>query len=167
MNPIQAMIQELQQEAQTTRKLLSTVPNDKLTWKPHEKSMTLGQLANHVASIPARVSSMLTTDSMDVSKASFTPPQATSRDEILNALEVSVAQAVETLEGWDSAKVAAPWTLLKGEQVVFTMPRVGAARSILMNHIYHHRGQLTVYLRLLDVPLPVTYGRSADVNPFA
>ena len=166
-NSIQALINELEQESKATRKLLEIVPAEKLTWKPHEKSMSLGQLATHVASIPGRVSTMLSTDGMDVSQAKFTPPQPASKEEMLQGFETSIAQAAQTLEVWDAAKAAGQWTMSKGDQVMMSLRRVGAVRSILLNHLYHHRGQLTVYLRLLDVPLPVTYGRSADTNPFA
>jgi len=164
---IQAFIQELEQEAKTTQKLLEKLPADKLTWKPHEKSMSAGQLALHVATIPGRVSTMLSSDGMDVSEAKFGPPQPASKEEILQAFEASIAQAGKTLELWDVEKAAGEWTFLKGDQVVMSLPRTGGVRTILLNHLYHHRGQLTVYLRLMDVLLPVTYGRSADTNPFA
>jgi uncharacterized damage-inducible protein DinB len=167
MDNIQNMIQELEQEGATTKRLLDVVPAGKLEWRPHNKSMSLGQLAMHVASIPGGVARLLTGDSFDATKANFHPPQPESKEAILEAFEAAISSAKQELGTWDSKKAVAPWTLTKGEQPVFTLPRAGVARTIMLNHWYHHRGQLTVYLRLLDVPLPVTYGRSADTNPFA
>jgi uncharacterized damage-inducible protein DinB len=166
MDFIQNMIQELEQESQATRRLLECVPEDKLTWKPHASSMTLGQLAQHVASIPAGISGLLKMDGFDAQKASFTPPQPESTKEVLAAFEAAIPTAKELLSSWDEATALSKWSLTHGEKEVFSMPRMSVARTVMMNHLYHHRGQLTVYLRLLDVPLPVTYGRSADTNPF-
>jgi uncharacterized damage-inducible protein DinB len=160
------MIQELEQESQATRRLLESVPNDKLAWKPHTKSMTLGQLANHVASLPGGISTMLSMDRFDAKTASFTPAQPESMNEVFTAFDQSLRVAKELFSNWDESKATSSWQLTFGEKEIFTLPRIGVARTVMMNHLYHHRGQLTVYLRLLDVPLPVTYGRSADVNPF-
>jgi uncharacterized damage-inducible protein DinB len=167
MDAIKGMIHELEQEAKTTRALLELVPSDKLFWKPHQRLMSLGQLALHVATLPGNVSTMASGEGFDVTKASFTPPQPETKEQILAAFEESVSNANKVLEGWDQNKAAAPWKLSKGDQTVFTIPRMGVIRTILLNHWYHHRGQLTVFLRLLDLSLPVTYGRSGDVNPFA
>ncbi len=167
MDRVQGMIQELEQEAVSLRRLLKLVPSDHLEWRPHQKSMSLGQLAMHVASIPGSVSNLLLTDGFDATKANFAPPQPKTTDEILTSLETGLSRAKQVLGDWDQQKADFPWRLSKGEQEIFTIPRAGVARTILLNHWYHHRGQLTVYLRLLDIPLPVTYGRSADMNPFA
>lgn len=165
MDIIQSFIQELQQETQATRKLFSVIPDDKLTWKPHEKSMTLGQLAIHIASLPARISQIASGDSIDARNARFQPPQPESREEIVKTLESSIHDAAETLQQWDSSKASGVWRFTNGEKEIFAMPRSAVIRTILLNHLYHHRGQLTVYLRLLDVLLPITYGRSADTSP--
>jgi uncharacterized damage-inducible protein DinB len=162
-----AFIAELEQETPSTRRLLERVPGDRLGWQPHPKSMTLGQLALHVANIPGAITRLARLDGMDAATASFTPAQPQSAEELLPALEAGVAEARSFLEGLDDSAAAAPWRLSFGEREVFTVPRMGMLRTIMLNHWYHHRGQLAVYLRLLDVPVPATYGRSADENPFA
>lgn len=166
MNPMQILASELEQESKATRRLLELVPNDRLGWKPHEKSMTLGQLALHIAGIPARISNMMLGDGFDTKKASFAPPMPSSASEILTTFEHGLEEAKKIMAGFSAEQSLAPWKLTSGEKELWTLPRVGVARGMLLNHWYHHRGQLTVYLRLLDVPLPVTYGRSADTNPF-
>lgn len=156
---------ELEQEAKTTRRVLERVPADKLSWKPHPKSMSLGQLALHVASTPGNVA-MLAAANVDT-PPSFQQAEATSSVELLSALETSVATAKRSLAGWDDAKMMENWSLSANGKAVMAMPRMGLLRAIMLNHWYHHRGQLTVYLRLLGVPLPSVYGPSADENPFA
>jgi uncharacterized damage-inducible protein DinB len=160
------LVGELEREAQTTRRVLERVPNDKLTWKPHAKSMTLRQLAQHVATIPGGISGMARLDSFDVEKFSE-PPQLESTAAIVAAFDESVAQAKTNLAATDDAAMMANWSFNMGGKPIMTIPRIGVYRSILFNHLYHHRGQLTVYLRLLDVPVPSIYGPSADENPFA
>jgi uncharacterized damage-inducible protein DinB len=167
MNSTQSLIRELEQEAATTRRLLAIVPTEKLEWAPHAKSMTLGQLAMHIANIPGNVTKMIHSDGMDVRNAKFAPPQPKSTEEIVSSFDSAMENALEILKSWDEVHAGGPWRMSKGEEEVFTLPRTAVARTIMLNHWYHHRGQLTVYLRLLDVPLPVTYGRSADTNPFA
>jgi uncharacterized damage-inducible protein DinB len=150
-----------------TKRLLDCVPAENLTWKPHAKSMTLGQLAGHIAAIPGRISSMAQQDSFDVMKASFVAPQPNSLAEILASYEQSVRDADQTLQRMTEEHAAGTFRLMKGDRELFSQPRSGVLRSIMLNHWYHHRGQLSVYLRLLEVPLPVIYGRSADTDPFA
>jgi uncharacterized damage-inducible protein DinB len=163
---LQDMVAEIQQEAVTTRKVLERMPQDRLTWQPHEKSMTLGQLGMHIATIPGSISGLAKLDGFDAANANFTPPQPVSVEEVIGALNVSVAQACAFVESLTPEQAAAPWCLSAGGKEVFTIPRVAMMRSIMLNHWYHHRGQLSVYLRLLDVPIPVIYGRSADESPF-
>lgn len=161
------MLNELHQEAATTKHLLERVPGDRLSWTPHPKSMSLGQLALHVARIPGDLTHLAHLDEFDAAAANFDPPIPASREEILAALDESVSTAAEYLERLTPEAAGGGWRLtLRGNEVL-TMPRAGLLRSLLLNHWYHHRGQLTVYLRLLDVPIPVIYGRSADENPFA
>ena len=160
------LISELEREAKTTRRVLERVPDAKLTWKPHVKSMTLGRLAQHVATIPGNMSGMARLDSYDVEKFSE-PPALESTAAILAAFEESVAQAKTDLAATDDAAMMKDWSFNMGGKPIMTVPRIGVYRSILLNHLYHHRGQLTVYLRLLDVPVPSIYGPSADENPFA
>ena len=160
------LIMELEREAKTTRRVLERVPEDKLTWKPHTKSMSLGRLAQHVATIPGFISGMAKLDSFDVEKFSQ-PPELTSTTAILAAFEESVAQAKTDLGATGDAAMMANWSFVRGGHPIMTLPRIGVYRAILLNHLYHHRGQLSVYLRLLDVPVPSIYGPSADENPFA
>ena len=160
------MLNEFRQEVATTKRVLDRVPEQKLAWKPHPKSMTLGQLASHIASVPGNVARILQQDSFDVNHGNFVPPQPRSKQEVLTTFERSVQDAEQCLENMTDDRARANWRLLRGDQELMSMPRVGFARSVMMNHWYHHRGQLSVYLRLLDVPLPVIYGPSADENPF-
>jgi uncharacterized damage-inducible protein DinB len=164
---IDSMLNELRQEATTTRRVLERVPEEKLSWKPHPKSMSLGQLSLHIASIPGNLVGLAQLDEFDASQANFTPPEASSVNEILTALDNSLKTAEHYFSGLDDKTAAGNWKLTLGEKEVFTVPRIGMLRSIMLNHWYHHRGQLAVYLRLLEVPVPVIYGRSADENPFA
>ena len=164
---VTSMLLELRAEAAITKRLLDRVPADKLTWKPHPKSMTLGQLAGHIAAIPGRIASMAQQESFDVLKGSFVPPQPKSLEEILTTFEQEVRNAEQILQGMTEERLAGTFRLMKGDRELFNQPRSGVLRTIMLNHWYHHRGQLSVYLRLLEVPLPVIYGRSADTDPFA
>ena len=161
-----ALLQELEQEAQTTRRVLERVPDSGLAWKPHEKSMTLGQLALHVATTPGGVAEIAAKPGMD-SAPSFVQPAAQSAAELIPALDASVARAKALVGAMDDEAMMATWTLSNDGKVLMAMPRVAVLRSIMLNHWYHHRGQLSVYLRQLNVPLPSIYGPSADENPFA
>jgi len=160
------MLNEFRQEVATTRRMLERVPEQKLSWKPHAKSMTLGQLASHIASVPGGVARILQQDSFDVNQGTFVPAQPKSMQEVLTVFEQSVRDAEQCLQNMTDDRAPSNWRLLRGDRELMTLPRVGFARSIMMNHWYHHRGQLSVYLRLLDVPLPVIYGPSADESPF-
>lgn len=162
---IDGLLQELQQEAQTTRRVLERVPDAHLGWKPHAKSMTLGQLAMHVATTPGGVAEIATQPFIELPE--FNQPAATRAADLVPALEESVAKANTLLRGMDDAALAATWKVMNGGQEVMAMPRGGVLRTIMLNHWYHHRGQLSVYLRLLGVPVPSIYGPSADENPFA
>lgn len=159
------LIQELETEAATTRRVLERVPQDQLQWKPAEKSRTLGQLALHIATTPGGVASLASTTPAQF--PGFGPdPSPGSTGEIVAALEASVAQAKQIVAGFDDEAMTATWTLMGGDQVIMAVPRVAFLRSIMLNHWYHHRGQLSVYLRELGVPLPSIYGPSADESPF-
>lgn len=166
-NVVTPMLHEFRSEVAITKRVLDRVPADKLLWKPHTKSMTLGQLAGHIAAIPGRISRMAQQDSFDVLKGSFVPPQPDSLEEILSTLEQGVRDAEQILLGMTEEQLAGTFRLMKGDRELFRQPRSGILRTIMLNHWYHHRGQLSVYLRLLEVPLPVIYGRSADTDPFA
>jgi len=164
---LEPMLNELRSETATTRRVLERVPGDKLSWKPHQKSMSLGQLALHVASIPSQVAGLAELEEFDASQANFDPPETNSVEEILAALDVSLRTAEDYVASLDEKTATANWRLTSRGKEVFTVPRAGLLRTIMLNHWYHHRGQLSVYLRLLEVPVPAIYGRSADENPFA
>jgi uncharacterized damage-inducible protein DinB len=165
MTIAQALLAELDQEAGTTRRVLERVPQAHLTWKPHRKSMSLGQLALHIAVVPGNVAELVARDSVEAPQ--FIHPEASTSGELIPALEASLAKAKQHLRGLDDAAMGATWRMTRDGREVLAMPRVAFARSIMLNHWYHHRGQLSVYLRELDVPLPSIYGPTADENPFA
>jgi uncharacterized damage-inducible protein DinB len=164
MSPVAA---EFREEAATTKRVLGRVPEEKLEWRPHVKSMTLGQLAWHVAVVPGSLAKIVVQDGFDVSQGSFTPPQPKSTVEILNAFEESIRNAEQCLQNMTDQQAVAQWRLSNKDRELMCRPRIEIVRTIMLNHWYHHRGQLSVYLRLLNVPLPVIYGPSADENPFA
>jgi uncharacterized damage-inducible protein DinB len=159
------MLSEFQQEAATTKRLLERVPGDQLAWKPHSKSMSLGQLAMHIATIPSGMCRMAQLDGFDLSKANPNPREATSTEELLDALDKSIEAASDYIGTLTPEAASGAWRLSANGREIFTIPRAGMLRSLMLNHWYHHRGQLSVYLRLLDVPLPIIYGRSADESP--
>ena len=165
MRMIEPLLLELDRECSSTRKCLERLPADKPTWKPHEKSMSLGQLAGHVATIPGWIGGALLADGYDFSTEMDRPPLDTP-ERIVAAFDESVKQAKAAMARLDDAKAMGEWTFRNKGQAVFAMPRLALVRTILLNHSYHHRGQLTVYMRLLDVPVPAIYGPSADDNPF-
>jgi uncharacterized damage-inducible protein DinB len=164
MSLAQSFLQELEAEAQITRRLLERVPQAHLGWKPHQKSMTLGQLARHVATTPGGVAEEVAKPAMEV--PSFEQPSVTHASELLPLLDESVARAHAVLSPMDDVALATIWRVVDGDRELLAMPRAAFVRSIMLNHWYHHRGQLSVYLRQLNVPLPSIYGPSADENPF-
>jgi uncharacterized damage-inducible protein DinB len=161
------MLNEFREEAAVTKRVLERVPADKLSWKPHAKSMSLGQLAFHIATVPGALARITQQDGFDVSQGSFDPPSPKTVEEIHAAFEQSVRGVEEYLKGMTEQTAQGNWRLMLGEKELFSKSRIGVLRSIMLNHWYHHRGQLSVYLRLLDVPVPMIYGASADENPFA
>jgi uncharacterized damage-inducible protein DinB len=166
MRIVDSILAELDQEAATTRRILERVPDDKLSWTPHPKSMTLGQLALHIAQVPGTIAGFVAEPVFEMS-GGFKQPAATSKTELMSALEQSLAKAKQILNGLDDATITSTWSMRAGGKTIMSMPRLAVVRSILLNHWYHHRGQLSVYLRSLDVPLPSIYGPTADENPFA
>ncbi len=164
---LEPMLSEIREEAAITKQVLERVPADKLSWKPHRKSMSLGQLAVHIATIPGNLSKLAQLEEFDISQGNFDPPAPNNAKEILTALDASLKAAEEYLGGVSESAAMGNWRLTSKGKEVFTIPRVGLLRTIMLNHWYHHRGQLSVYLRLLEVPVPVIYGQSADENPFA
>jgi len=165
MSMTEALLNELDREAQTTRRVLERVPNDRLGWKPHDKSMSLGQLALHVATIPGGIAQAVQQSPMPLPP--FQQASATNAAELVPALDASVAKAKEILRTMDDAALARTWRVVDGDREVLALPVAAVLRSIMLNHWYHHRGQLSVYLRQVGVPVPSIYGPSADENPFA
>jgi uncharacterized damage-inducible protein DinB len=166
MKMIDALLAELEQEAVTTRRVLERIPQAHLSWRPHPKSMSLGQLALHVATVPGDVAELAAIDTISEPPA-FVQPEATTTDELVPSLTYSVAKAKRALGGFDDGRMTATWRLQSGGRDIMAMPRVAFVRAIMLNHWYHHRGQLLVYLRLLDQSVPSVYGPTADENPFA
>ena len=165
MKIIDGLLAELEQEAETTRRVLERIPQAHLSWKPHPKSMSLGQLALHVATVPGNVAELAAKDTIPNPPA-FVQPEAVSAAELVPSLKESVAKAKRALGGFDDARMGALWRMQSGGRDIMAMPRVAFVRAIMLNHWYHHRGQLLVYLRLLNQPVPSVYGPTADENPF-
>lgn len=164
-----AFLPEFDNEMQRTRKCLERVPEGKFDWRPHEKSMPLGRLASHLADIPNYGTATLTLDSLD-----FAPPggeprktaQHSTRQALLDAFDRNVAGVRAQIEKASDEHLTKPWSLLRGGQTIFTLPRTAVLRNFMMSHLIHHRAQLGVYLRLNDVPVPAVYGPSADEQAF-
>lgn len=153
---------ELEHEARTTRTILERLPDDKFEWKPHEKSMTLGRLAGHVIEMIGWTGSTLTTDGIDFAAMNYEPKVYTTTASMLEDFDKNVAEALSILSSVDDAEMFKTWFMRNGDTLYFEMPKVAVMRSFVMNHIIHHRGQLSVFIRLLDIPVPSIYGPSAD-----
>jgi uncharacterized damage-inducible protein DinB len=160
-----SILAEMDQEAEITNRLFNVIPEDKLGWRPHPKAKTLGALAMHIATIPASVAEL---GDLDVKELGDFPAdiEPSSRAQIVDAFAESLKRGKEIVAATDDARAVAEWKLVKDGQTVFAAPRMGFWRTVLLNHNYHHRGQLSA-LRELDIPLPSIYGASADTNPFA
>ena len=157
----ESLLPEYDHEMITTRKTLERLPDDKLSWQPHEKSMTLGRLAGHVAEIPQWAVVTLQAHTFDV-EPQYKPYVATSTAAVLEKFDKDVAEARQLLAATSDEAMFKIWTLTSGGKAVFEMPRIGVLRNMVMNHMIHHRAQFGVYLRLLDIPVPGAYGPSAD-----
>jgi uncharacterized damage-inducible protein DinB len=160
----QPLIAELEQEASATRRVLERIPEEKLDWRPHPKSWTLGQLALHIAQIPDTVSQLARQNVTTAPSFQQAPPK--SKAEVLKAQDASIERGKAALERWTDADMMEEWSLSVNGDTKMALPRLGLLRAIMFNHLYHHRGQLLVYLRLLGEPVPAVYGVSADENPF-
>jgi len=166
MAMVDALLAELEMESQTTARVLERIPQAHLSWRPHPKSMSLGQLALHVATIPGNVAELGSIDTVP-ELPQFIQAEAATAAELVPALRASVAKAQQQLGGFDDAKMGATWRMMMNGKEVMAMPRVAFVRAIMLNHWYHHRGQLLVYLRLLNQSVPSVYGPTADEDPFA
>ncbi|MEQ1759160.1 MAG: DinB family protein [Vicinamibacterales bacterium] len=162
---VDALLPELDHEIAVTRKLLERVPDDRSDWKPHIKSYSLGQLATHVANLPHWGVITISQAELDMDGAGVAAVAA-SRAALLAAFDEKSTAFRAALTGRTDAELMVPWTLKQSGKIIFSMPKAAVLRSFVMNHLIHHRGQLSVYLRQLDVPLPSIYGPSADENPF-
>jgi uncharacterized damage-inducible protein DinB len=161
-NLIDPILAELTHEMATTRRLLERAPDTKFGWKPHDKSMTLGRLTGHIAELPGWIATIVDKPGFDFAGGEYKPFAPTSTTDLLTTFDKHVAVAAEALKPLTDTALMESWRLTKQGQLIMEMPRIGVARTLLLNHIIHHRGQLSVYLRLLNVPLPSIYGPSAD-----
>ena len=161
MSMIQTFLKELEGEAATTRKILSIVPDDKYQWKPHEKSMTIQQLATHIAELPTWVPMTLNTSELDFATSPYTQKKIDNTKNLLELFENSLVECRAALLNAREEQLSEPWTLRNGEQIYSTDPKQDVIR-MAFSQIIHHRAQLGVYLRLLNIPIPGSYGPSAD-----
>jgi uncharacterized damage-inducible protein DinB len=157
-----ALIGELQHEAAVTRKILERIPADKFDYKPHERSMAMGRLAVHVAEMTGWVIETVTKTELDFATMDYKPFAPQSTEELVAFLDKVGGEAIEALKNTSDEAMMESWSLRNGEQVYFTMPRIQVLRGMVFNHIVHHRGQLSVYMRLNEIPVPEIYGPSAD-----
>jgi len=157
-----AYLAELEHEAKVAREVLSRVPADKFDWKPHEKSMSFGKLASHIAEMVGWTGPTLQHPELDFSKMDYKPFEPKTTEELLEYFDKNLAEAADVLRNTTDEQFMESWTMRNGETVYFTMPKIAVMRSFVMNHIVHHRGQLSVYLRLNDIAVPSMYGPSAD-----
>jgi uncharacterized damage-inducible protein DinB len=164
---VDIILMELEEEAKRTQRVLERIPEDKLTWKPHPKSFSLGQLAMHIAG-QGSLAQIAIKEVHEIPVQTLqAPPEPKNRKEILDTFARGTASAKEILAKLDDATLASTWTGQVNGKTILSLPRAGFIRMVMLNHTYHHRGQLSVYLRLLDVAVPSIYGPSADENPFA
>ena len=161
MTIIEILLKEFEQEAQATRKFLKLVPEDKFDWRPHPKSMNLQQLTTHIAELPAWVTMAITTDGLDFGAVPYEPSKIDNSADLLEFFETSYADGLAHLQAFDEAELGKQWVLRNGEQILADMNKYETIRVALTQTI-HHRAQLGVFLRLLNIPIPGTYGPSAD-----
>ena len=161
------LLPEFDHEFGETRKALERVPEDRLDWKPHDKSFSLGRLAGHLAELPEWMGPTVNLDVLDFDEMEYTPFEPSSRDELLARFDGAVAEARETLAATSSETMMENWSMKYGGEITMTMPKAAVIRSFILNHNVHHRAQLGVYLRLLDVPVPGHYGPTADEQEMA
>lgn len=162
MTMTDALVIEFEHEVETTRRLLERLPDDKLDWRPHEKSFTARHLASHIVDCLRWTDSIVTGDELDMDPATYQPFQAASVDDLLKAFDDQAAECKQALAGIDDAEMLQPWRLKLMGKVRFERPKVAVLRDMTLSHLIHHRGQLTVYLRLMNVPVPGSYGPTAD-----
>lgn len=162
MSKRDSFIEKIKREANNTKKMLERVPEEKFGWKPHEKSMSLKSLAIHIASLSGLPATIAETDTLDLAANGIPRPEINSNQDLVNFFDQGVTNAVEALKQIDDSDLTATWTMRKGDFVIIQAPREFALQTMALDHMIHHRGQLSVYLRLLDVPVPGMFGPSAD-----
>lgn len=153
---------ELEHEAISTRKIIERLPPDKFDWKPHDKSMTLSRLAGHIIEMISWTGPTINQDGIDFATMNYEPKVYTTTASMVEDFDKNVADALSVLSNVDDAELFKTWFMRNGETLYFEMPKIAVMRSFVMNHIIHHRGQLSVFIRLLDIPVPEIYGPSAD-----
>jgi len=156
------LLPEFDHEVSTTRKVLERVPENQWDWTPHEKSMKMGRLACHVAEMPMFATSIAKSDAMDFAKGDYKAIEAANRQKLLDAFDKNTSEARAAIAGMSNEDLMKSWSLLNDGKALLSMPKVAVLRSFMMNHLIHHRGQLSVYLRLTNTPVPSIYGPSAD-----
>ncbi len=166
MSIAKGLLAEFDMETANTRRTLERLPEDKLDFSPDPKSMKLGRLAGHIAEMTGWAALTLTTDELDFAAGNSAPAVATSREQLVELADKNAQAARAAIAAASDADFMKPWTLRAGDQIFFTMPKIAVIRGMVMNHIIHHRGQLTVYYRMTGVPVPALYGPSADENSF-
>lgn len=165
MSIVQSLLPEFDQEMATTRRVLERVPEDKLGFKPDEKSMSMARLAGHVAEMAGWVPNIVANDALDFAASGYTPMEMTSSQSLLAAFDKIITDARAALAGASDEQLMGNWSMRNGDTVFMTMPRIAAIRMLVMSHPIHHRGQLSVYLRLVGAKVPSIYGPSADEGP--
>ncbi|HQF43884.1 MAG TPA: DinB family protein [Ignavibacteriaceae bacterium] len=162
MTLTKALISEIEHEAVNTKKMLERVPADKFDWQPHPKSMTLKQLATHIANLSRRTSQIVTTKNLDLADSSIKKPEINNTQDLLKELEEGTKQSIDALKSVTDKDLNENWIMRRGDHIIINMTKAAAIRNMGLSHLYHHRAQLGVYLRLLDIPVPGMYGQSAD-----
>lgn len=162
MSITQALIKEIEQESKSTRSLLERIPADKYDWKPHEKSMSMKSLAKHIADLAGMTAAAVKTEFLDFMESNGPKVEINSNEDLLNHFDQGTKATLDALNSINDANLDEIWTMRAGDHIIMEAPRKAAIRSMGLNHLYHHRAQLGVYLRLLDVSIPGMYGPSAD-----
>ncbi|MGB4775819.1 MAG: DinB family protein [Daejeonella sp.] len=162
MNLIEYLVTELEEEGAKTRKMLMLVPFENVAWKPHVKSMSIGHLSAHIAEIPSWINITIDTPELDFATMNYTAPKISSNTELIAFFDSTLQKAVDQLKVTSEETLEDPWTLRNGEHIFINLPKRQVIRTLVLNHIIHHRAQLSVFLRLLDIPLPGIYGPTAD-----
>jgi uncharacterized damage-inducible protein DinB len=162
MTLAQSFLAELKHESTATKKMFERLPFDKSEYKPHEKSMALLRLATHIAEMPLWLAMTITTDGMDITTTDYKPYVPKNNEDLLNFFDENLKKVEDILNNCSDEEMLKSWTMKSGDNVIFSMPKVSVIRGMIMNHSAHHRGQLSVYFRLLDIPVPGTYGPTAD-----